>query len=351
MNSKVTDNKKSNIQKGKTYSLCLLIVYIIISTLEYFNYETSWFYSFLLTVTIILTYRLFLSIKTFLNENLNIKSANKYIYILIFTNIVGGIGAKFFITYEDKLESIDISPTYIMIGALLALALFIIEFIYYYKLGSTLSKTTNKTALRFSTFAYTSIILNILFIIFSILDFNMSFTGSIPYAVPLLFIINGFRIAGKKINNIGYESNQIRKPKSYNKILVPLIAGISVFLIVYTNYSEKNKELESNFGNESYYQNTDYDSKENYYNDRQKSIDNRANQLNPNNNSYYQSRGYNSKAEYDNQTKSSLDNRANQLNPNNSNYSGSRSSSSSNADNNNRSNQMNPNNSSYKGGK
>ena len=35
-----------------------------------------------------LTYRVLLSIKTFLNENLNLKTANNYIYILIFIIIV-----------------------------------------------------------------------------------------------------------------------------------------------------------------------------------------------------------------------------------------------------------------------
>ncbi|MBE7688982.1 hypothetical protein F6A46_12205 [Tenacibaculum finnmarkense genomovar ulcerans] len=371
MNNKSADMKKSNIQTGKTYSLCLLVIYIINSMLEYFEYEKSWFYSFLITVTIIITYRVLLSIKTFLNENLNLKSANKFINILIFTNIVGGIASKLIIKYEDKLETIDISNNYLIIGILGILSLIVIEFIYYYKLGSILSKTKNKTALSFSTFAFTTIILNIFFIIFSIFDFNMSVTGLITNTIPLLFIINGFRIAGKKTNNISSELEQTKIPKSYNKVLVPLTAGISIFLVIYTNnivndnYSQsKISDLEENYNRQkninnranqlnstnSYYQSRDYDSKAEYDNQTKASSDNRANQLNSNNNSYYQSRGYNSKAEYDNQTKASLDNRANQLNPNSSSYSGS-SSSSSNAASNNRSNQMNPNNSAYKGGK
>ncbi|MCD8445721.1 hypothetical protein [Tenacibaculum finnmarkense] len=169
----------------------------------------------------------------------------------------------------------------------------------------------------------------------------MSVTGLITNTIPLLFIINGFRIAGKKTNNISSELEQTKIPKSYNKVLVPLTAGISIFLVIYTNnivndnYSQsKISDLEENYNRQkninnranqlnstnSYYQSRDYDSKAEYDNQTKASSDNRANQLNSNNNSYYQSRGYNSKAEYDNQTKASLDNRANQLNPNSSSY-------------------------------
>ncbi|MCG8902250.1 hypothetical protein G1K97_10405 [Tenacibaculum finnmarkense] len=253
------------------------------------------------------------------------------------------------------MESIDITT------ALVIILLIIVDFIYYYKLGSTLSKTTNKTALNFSTFAYTTIVLNLIFIIFSILEFNIFFTGLITSSIPLIFLINGFHIAGRK--KLIMDSNQNKIPKSNNKFLVPIIASVSVFLIIYTknnkiidktepNNTESSINNKLNTKNNNYIQSRTYDSNNKYNNDIKSSVDNRANQLNSNNDSYYKSRGYKSKTSYNNQTKSSTDNRSNQLNPNNSNYSSSRSSPSSNsAASNNRSNQMNPNNSAYKGGK
>ncbi|WP_282180664.1 hypothetical protein [Maribacter stanieri] len=204
MNNNITEKKESNITKGIAFSISLLIVNFINSTLEYFNYEKSWFYSFLATVTILLTYRVLLSIKTFLNENLNLKTANNYIYILIFTSIVAGLTNKLLIKNENLFESLSSNNFIIVMVGLITII--IIDFICYYKLASILSKKTNKTALNFSKFAYTIIVMYPIGLLSIALPINTAIIGLILTITPLIFLINGFHIAKKESKRFNYAS-------------------------------------------------------------------------------------------------------------------------------------------------
>ena len=184
---------------GFSNSVLWLIAIVIVGFLEFYDYADSWFYGVSVTATIIASYYALKSVKVHLRNILKITIANKIMNILIVTTIILGIAEKLFIKYETRIESSESFSNSVIALFLVFLGVLVVNWVYYFKLGRTLSKIENGVASKLSKFGYATAISYLVIIVISIISEDSSIIlETVVSIIPLIYLISAFQLAEKK---------------------------------------------------------------------------------------------------------------------------------------------------------
>jgi len=195
------DNKSDG---GFSNSVLWLFTIVIVKFLELCDYADSWFYGVTVSATIIASYYALKSVKVYLRNILKITIANKIMNVLIVTTIILGFAEKLLIKHEARIESSESFSNSIIVVFLVSLGVLIVNCVYYFKLGRTLSKIENGVVSRLSKFGYATAISYLVIIAFSIFSKDSSIMlETLVSIIPLIYLISAFQLAKKKS---GYEA-------------------------------------------------------------------------------------------------------------------------------------------------
>ena len=194
---------ESNDEIGsvKRNALLLFGFTIVMGIMEYFDWESNKYYGFMLTASLITTYFVLKSIKSYLNKVLNFKATNKDLNILIVTSIIIGVAAKVITKFEVETTSLNLPDSVLIVLLAILFIAFFMNLYYFFSLGKKLSKIENEVASRFSKFAYAALISVAIVIVLTIISESayIIIVATIISAIPFLYLIIGFNNSKEQV--------------------------------------------------------------------------------------------------------------------------------------------------------
>ena len=192
---------KDEIGRVKRNALLLFGFTIVMGVMEFFEWESNKYYGLMMTASVLATYFVLTSIKSYLNKILNFTAANKDLNILIVTSIIIGVVAKIFSKLEVETTSLNLSESVSIVLFAIVFIAFFMNLYYFFSLGKKLSKIGSEVASRFSKFAYATIISVAISIVLIIISESVTviIAATIISAIPLLYLIIGFNNSKEQI--------------------------------------------------------------------------------------------------------------------------------------------------------